>query len=101
MSNVIYIISHAGYGKDIYKIGFTTKAKGLMQRYRTYYPDDPIIEHQSPVSEPRLAEKLLFHWLRDFRVHPSKEFFTYDLDKLRTLCNEVVKVVDLTESYFE
>ena len=42
--NVVYIISHPAFGKNTYKLGFTTKCKGLMQRYRTYYPKDPTIE---------------------------------------------------------
>ena len=97
--NVVYIISHPTYGENIYKLGFTTKSKGLLQRYRTYYPVDPKVEGIFKVSEPRLAEKLLFHWLRDSRVHPTKEFFCQQLEVIKKLCEEVVKIVDLTIEY--
>ena len=95
----IYIIGHASFGENTYKLGFTQTSKTLMQRYRTYYPVDPTIIEVYPVTEARLAERLLFHWLKENRVHPRKEFFKENVHRIKDLCLRVQSVVDLTHEF--
>ena len=100
-NGIIYIISHQSFGENIYKLGFTgnINTKALLQRYRTYYPEDPVIRSTFKVTQAKLAEKLLFHWLRDRRVHPSKEFFKEKYEIILDLCKRVKSVVDLTNDF--
>ncbi len=95
MLGYLYIISHPSFGKNIFKCGFTDKIKkDLESEYNTYYLNNVTVEKMYTVSNQALAEQMLFHNLKQYRVNPGEEFFKCDINILKEECIKVQKFVN-------
>lgn len=91
----IYIIWNESYGNDNFKCGYwKDDEKSLEQRYNTYYLTPIQIKGFYLVSNRKLAEKLLFHKLKKFRIKKNREFFCCKLETLKIVCEEVIKIIN-------
>lgn len=91
----LYIISHDTFGKNNYKLGYSyDNHKKLISRYHTYYITPIKIEATYLTSDKKLAEKLLFYKLRNYRIKKNKEFFCAELSLLKQECENVIKIIN-------
>ena len=91
----IYIINSSSFEVNTFKLGYTEfSKKRLEQRYNTYNPKGIKIHGYYYVKNKRLGESLLFHFLRNYRLHPKHEFFQCELKLIQTKCEEVVEIVN-------
>lgn len=91
----LYIISNPLFEKDVYKLGYSyDNKKKLEHRYNTYYVENIIIHNTYLVIDKKLAEKLLFHKLRKYRIKSNREFFRCTLEIMTKTCEEIVNIIN-------
>ena len=86
----LYIVSHKSYPKNTYKLGCTKFDENkIITRYNTGHVESVNVLEMFKVSDYKLAEKLLFHRLKNCRVYPNREFFCCDLSIIKENCTSV------------
>jgi len=81
------------YGQHFYKLGRSHDPKQRMNSYRTPFIDSSkyLYVSEKKFDNSIAAEYILFCILQKFRVHPKREFFNHDLDK-------IIEVIQIIES---
>ena len=80
------------YGKDVYKLGMTFNMSKRMGYYTTSYLTKPtIILKSKSYTNYKMAEKILFYYLRQYRIKQNREFFKCSLDIIKHAFNKVKK----------
>ena len=74
----IYVMRCAAHGKDIFKIGLTSRASEVRSSEltsSTSAPDQFLVVEEWEVSDCELAERLIHERLDQYRINPRREFF--------------------------
>jgi len=94
----LYCLSHevyAHWGKNVYKLGFTGDLDKRSRGYHTYYLGPIFINVKTEkIKHCRLAEKILFQLLSNYRCNNKQEFFMCDLEIIKNKMGEVEKAMN-------
>lgn len=92
-SGWVYVLRNATHGRDVYKVGFTTKTvdERAAQLSNTSGQIDVFNVVQSwHVRSPRVIEHEIHELLKDFRLNSRREFFQLKYEKIREVVERVV-----------
>lgn len=90
----LYVMRNASHGRDIYKIGFTTKPveeRAAQLSNTSGQPDVFIIVETWHVRAPRTIEHEVHEILKDHRVNQRREFFQLKYNKIRAAICRVIE----------
>lgn len=90
----LYVMRNASHGRDIYKIGYTTKSveeREAQLSSTTGQPDVFIIVEAWNVRAPRTIEHEVHELLKGHRINRRREFFQLKYDKIRTVIRRVIE----------
>lgn len=93
----IYVLRNASHGRDVYKIGYTTKTpdeRALQLGSTSGQPDIFNVVQYWPVRSPRIVEHRVHDLLRDHRVNKSREFFHVKYPRIRETIERVITELD-------
>ena len=94
----IYILHNMMFshvGEDVYKIGKTQDIAQRLRSYTTSYLHPCSIKFSSEkCNDHHLAENIVKHRLKDYRLARTREFFQGDLTHFITVINDIVKAVN-------
>ena len=85
---------NASHGRDIYKIGYTTKPveeRAAQLSNTTGQPDVFIIVETWKVRVPRTIEHEVHEILKDHRVNRRREFFQLKYEKISAVIRRVIE----------
>ena len=89
MSNYMF----SAHGKDVYKLGETSNIEKRMASYTTSYIYPVVVEYSTGLLEDsQLAEKILFHKLKRYRIFDNREFFKCEKTKIIEAMDEIVNL---------
>lgn len=90
-SGWIYIMRNANFGKNIFKIGLTSKDTNTRakQLSKTSVPDQYFVLREWAVRDCIIAEKRIHEKLNEFRIDQRREFFLLDMK----VANDVIDVI--------
>lgn len=91
----VYVMRNASHGKDIYKIGFTTKPvddRASQLGATSGQPDFFSIVQDWHVKSPRLIEQSVHSLLAEYRVTDRREFFYLKYAKIRETIERVINL---------
>ena len=72
----LYNVVFKYYGEDVYKLGKSNDVIKRLSGYTTSYLEDSEIKLQSKqLSNYGMAENILFHLLKDYRLKKNREFY--------------------------
>ncbi|WP_426260954.1 GIY-YIG nuclease family protein [Sphingomonas sp. DC1100-1] len=89
----LYVMRNASHGRDIYKIGFTTRSveeRAAQLSNTSGQPDFFNIVESWNVRSPRTIEHEVHEILKDYRVNRRREFFQLKYDKIRSVIRRVL-----------
>jgi hypothetical protein len=91
-SGYIYVMRNPYFGKNIFKIGLTTKEVKLRaeQLSKTSVPDKFHVVQEWNVKDCIKAEKEIHAQLKNYRVDPRREFFELEYDQIVKTITEVI-----------
>lgn len=105
----LYCISHPWYkndGENVYKLGRATDMNKRLNGYTTCYIKPVTVEHLSLlIPHYDIAEYLLFHKLRHYRMAQNREFFDCELNIIKRTIDETVqefktmRIIDIMNKY--
>ena len=90
----LYVMRNASHGRDIYKIGYTTKPveeRAAQLSNTSGQPDVFIIVESWNVRAPRTIEHEVHELLKDNRVNRRREFFQLKYERIRKV---IMRVID-------
>jgi len=90
----IYVLRSAQHPRDLYKIGFTTKASDERARQlssTTGQPDFFSVVQSWKVRSPRLIEQHVHELLKEHRINNNREFFQVKFETIRSTIEKVIE----------
>jgi len=93
----IYVMRCAAHGKDIFKIGLTTRTADLRSNEltsSTSAPDQFLVVEEWEVGDCELAEKIIHERLEPFRINPKREFFHARYSVIFSVIRDVIAELD-------
>lgn len=101
----IYCLHNKMYsynGTTKYKCGYTNEPSLRIKNYVTPYLDDSkYIFISQKFFDKKLAEKILFFYLRDYRIKINREFFECDDEIIKIAMDKVKHIFDLYNDKFK
>ncbi|SEJ85739.1 GIY-YIG nuclease family protein [Pseudomonas sp. NFR16] len=94
---IIYVMRCAAHGKDIFKIGLTTRTADLRSNEltsSTSAPDQFLVVEEWEVGDCELAEKIIHERLEPFRINPKREFFHARYSVIFSVIRDVIAEID-------
>ena len=83
------------YGDNVYKLGMTNNLKKRTMGYTTsYIQPSQIIYSTKKVHNYRLAEGLLFIFLKNYRIDAKREFFNCSIDIIKSNFDKIEIIFD-------
>ncbi len=81
------------YGDNVYKIGETNNIEKRMRSYTTsyIYPSEFKIQSEK-ICDSMLAEKLVFYYLKDYRIESNREFFQCELSIIKEKFDTILDI---------
>jgi hypothetical protein len=95
-SGFIYIMRNGNLGKNVYKIGLTTKTtdERAKQLSKTSIPDKFIVMREWNTKDCYLAEKKIHELLSNYRVDKKREFFEVDMKTANDVIDSVIDQIN-------
>ncbi|EQB32566.1 hypothetical protein M529_09040 [Sphingobium ummariense RL-3] len=93
----VYVLRNASHGRDVYKIGYTTKTpdeRALQLGSTSGQPDIFNVVQYWVVRSPRMVEHRIHELLKDYRVNKSREFFQLKYSRIRETIELVIAQFD-------
>ncbi|PHX52854.1 hypothetical protein AO354_01565 [Pseudomonas syringae pv. syringae] len=93
----IYVMRCAAHGKDIFKIGLTTRTADVRSNEltsSTSAPDQFLVVEEWEVGDCDLAEKIIHERLEPFRINPKREFFHARYSVIFSVIRDVIAELD-------
>lgn len=93
----IYVMRCAAHGKDIFKIGLTsrnTEQRSHELTSSTSAPDQFLVVEDWEVSDCELAEKMIHARLVQYRVNPKREYFHARYSHIFSVIRAVIEELD-------
>jgi hypothetical protein len=93
----IYVMRCAAHGKNIFKIGLTSRTTDIRAQEltgETSSPDQFLIVEEWDVADCELAEDLIHEQLDDYRLNPKREFFKARYSIIHTTVTEIVERIN-------
>ena len=78
------------YGENVFKLGNTGDTQKRLANYTTSFIEPCKFIKFSPIYyDKKFAEKILFHYLKDYRIKTNREFFKADINIIDEAFNKV------------
>ncbi len=93
----IYVMRCAAHGKDIFKVGLTSRTTDLRSNEltsSTSAPDQFLVVEEWEASNCELAEKLIHERLEQYRINPKREFFQARYSIICSVIREVISELE-------
>lgn len=93
----IYVMRCAAHGKDIFKIGLTSRTTDLRSSEltsSTAAPDQFLVVEEWEVTDCELAERIIHQRLEQYRINPKREFFQARYSVICTVIRDVISELD-------
>ena len=93
----IYVMRSGAHGKDIFKVGLTTRTSELRSdelSRTTSSPDKFMVMQDWEVSDCQKAERLIHERLSEFRVNPAREFFKAPYRVIFKVIDQVISEIE-------
>lgn len=94
----IYVMRCAAHGKDIFKVGLTSRTTDIRSSEltsSTSAPDQFLVVEEWEVTDCEIAEKIIHERLDQYRVNPKREFFQA---RYSIICSVIRDVIAELES---
>ena len=83
------------YGENVYKLGCTKDITGRLSSYCTsYIKKCELIKGSNEMKHYKIAVKLLFKLLSEYRIVSNSEFFKCDPEIIKSKIDEVEKIIN-------
>lgn len=95
----IYVMRCAAHGKDIFKVGLTSRTTDLRSSEltsSTSAPDQFLVVEEWEVTDCELAERIIHERLDQYRINPRREFFQARYSIICSVIRDVIS--ELTPS---
>ena len=93
----IYVMRCAAHGKDIFKVGLTSRTADLRSSEltsSTSAPDQFLVVEEWEVSDCELAERIIHERLDQYRINPRREFFQARYSIICSVIRDVISELD-------
>lgn len=93
----IYVMRCAAHGKDIFKIGLTTRTTNIRAQEltgETSSPDQFLVVEDWDVADCKLAETLIHEKLDTYRINQKREFFKARYNIIHSTVTEIVERIN-------
>ena len=93
----VYVLRNASHGRDVYKVGYTTKSpeeRAMQLGSTSGQPDIFNVVQYWRARFPRIVEHNVHEGLKNNRINKSREFFQVKYDRLRETIERVIEQLD-------
>jgi hypothetical protein len=93
----IYVMRCAAHGKDIFKVGLTSRTTDLRSSEltsSTSAPDQFLVVEEWEVTDCELAERIIHERLEQYRINPKREFFQARYSIICSVIRDVISELD-------
>jgi hypothetical protein len=93
----IYVMRCAAHGKDIFKVGLTSRTTDLRSSEltsSTSAPDQFLVVEEWEVKNCELAERIIHERLEQYRINPKREFFQARYSIICSVIRDVISELD-------
>jgi len=97
----IYVMRCAAHGKDIFKVGLTSRTADLRSSEltsSTSAPDQFLVVEEWEVTDCELAERIIHERLDQYRVNPKREFFQARYSVISCVIRDVIAELGLSDT---